>query len=610
MTFLTRRWSVERINRLRNLMLPGSLPLGQELLRSLSTAVRHSFLAGCGVFLALGFLNLDRPALPGLITLACFYIGVSLANVWQVERALRENSSLELVQSAFLRSFVVHTVLALVLALCPWLTGSTLSAYAELLTTLIVIAYSLIFAVMHSVFPWSVLSFGLINGVSVAAYWINTHYDFKWPMAALTLVFFGFLFVVTFNFGRILRRALSLQIERDQARLGAEDAARSLESALTSLKQASVEKLRLFAAANHDLRQPISAISLFVGVLQRKLQRRLGDDVEIKELIEKLDRNLSTLDVIVGSMSDITALETGDFAPRAEVFELSVLIQQLCQEFEGQCQASGTNIQSQLPVLSLFTDPRMVSRIVRSAVDNAVKFAGARPIIVSTVDRAGATFLSIRGFGPGIPDDLRHQVVGDYVQLDNPGRDRKKGYGVGLSIAKRLADALGSHIELHRPEGGGLELLLELTSLIASQPTMESTKVWAHSPGFNEVGSLRRSLKIVVVEDDDDVRAGLEALFETWGQEVRGFANIEATTLHLASLGPAQQPDHILVDNWLPDGRGLDAVADFRGLSPHACLTLLTGDSDAKTTSRARELDITVLLKPVTAERLGRLLFT
>jgi signal transduction histidine kinase/CheY-like chemotaxis protein len=625
MSLLARWISVEQINDLRGLVLPGSLPLGEVLLRNMSTASRHSLIVACFVFAAFAILNLDKPRMAWLFGAGCFFLAVALLNIYQIESTLRSQPSMKRVQSTFLRSFALLTVLGLTLALTPWLIGSSLTAYAELLTTLIVIGYCLIFAVTYSIFPLSVLTFGLINGVSVAFYWISTHYDFKWPLAILTLVFFGFLFVVTLNFGRVLRRALTLQIERDEARLKAESAARSLEDALVSLKRASFEKLRLFAAANHDLRQPISAISLFVGVLQRKLHRKVGPDAEIKDLIEKLDRNLAALDSIVGSLSDITALETGDFAPRAEMFELNALIEPIVLEFAGQCEIKGTSLQIDVPQTHLFSDPRMLTRIIRSALDNAIKYASSKAVLIAVMNDASGKFLSIRDFGPGIPDNLRAQVTDDYIQLDNPGRDRKKGYGVGLSIAKRMALALGSHIELRHPEGGGLEFLVEIGALVSKQsgqmprhdfeagPSLEDAhvdKAHLERVTLTDQGNTRRRLKIVVVDDDDDVRAGLKALFETWGQEVEDFASIELTSGHLSSLSGMQQPDHILVDNWLPDGRGLDAVRNFRTLSPRAHLTLLTGDTDAQTLRRASELNIEVLLKPVTAERLGRLLLS
>jgi signal transduction histidine kinase len=608
LSLLSRFISVEQINRVRDLFLPGSLPLGRELLLSLSTAIRHSFLAAWFVFGAYALLSLGKPRSPWLFAAAFVYMALSYFNARQVGQAILGDSSMERVQSTFLRSFASLTALALILAAVPWLIGTSMSAYAELLTTLIVIGYCLLFAVIHSVFPLSVLSFCLINGVSVSAYWLSTHYDFKWPMAALILVFFVFIFVVTLNFGRVLRKALSLQIERDEARQRAEQAARGLEEALANLKRANFEKLRLFGAANHDLRQPISAISLFVGVLQRKLKRKVGDDPEIEDLIEKVDRNLATLDVIVGSLSDITSLETGGFAPRPEVFDLKELVQQLSKEFEGHCEASGTEIQLLVPPLNLFSDPRMLARIVRNALDNAIKYAGGGPVIISVFDGGTAVYLSVRDFGPGIPSPLRSQVIDAYIQLDNPARDRKKGYGLGLSIAKRLADALGSRIELRQAEGTGLEFLLEIGSLVSTQPNLGLSPSPRQNGGIALGSSRLERLKIVVVDDDDDVRAGLEALFETWGQDVRGFANIEQTSAHLGGLSQDRQPDHILIDNWLPDGRGLDAVHTFRSLSPRARLTLLTGDTDAKTLARAEELGIKVMLKPVTAERLGQLL--
>ncbi len=599
--------------------------MSRELLFGLVTSIRYSLLVAWLVLVALAVIVHGTAREIWIYPLGCGFLALGYWNLWSIERLVSGPAGLDELWAGFLRNLRVQATCAVLLAAIVWFVGPGLSAYGELMLTLLLAGYCLLFAFIHSTFPWSVMVTALLTGVSLTAYWAHTRHDFKWPVAMLTLVFFALMMRAVFNFGSVMRRSLRLQIERDEARQRAENAARGLEDALAQLRRADTEKLRLFAAANHDLRQPISAISLFVGVLERKLRRKLGDDEEIDDLLDKLDRNIQALDVIVNSLSELTSLERGGLKVQPRSFELDAVVRDVVREFSAQSDRSRTPIEVRLPALAMFSDPAMLTRIIRNVLDNALKYAAGRQVEVSLsgdlprwlASREGPMQMSIRDHGPGIPEAMRAHVFDEYIQVNNPARDRKKGYGLGLSIARRMADALGSNIELRSPEGGGLEFLLDLAPMISTRARLPSADAASEASPRIRYSTLDQDQpdpaltspqSIVLVDDDDDVRAGLQALFETWGHRVRGFSTIRDTLNHLASLPGSAKPRHILVDNWLPDGRGIERVADFRALSPDSRLTLLTGDSDPRTVAHAAQVGMGVLIKPVTANTLAQLL--
>ena len=393
------------------MVLPGSLPLGRELLSGLGNAIRHSLIGAWVVVGALIYISFDKPGAEWIygICLAC--LAIIYFNLRKIEALAQGMPALERVRRGFVVNLASYAVVAALLALTPWLLGHSLNAYGDILLTVVLVGYSVLFAFMHSAFPWSVFVFALINCLSLSFFWANSPYDFKWPLAALTIVFFLLMMRATFNFGQILRHSLRLQIERDAARMRAEGSARGLEDALAELQRANGEKLRLFAAANHDLRQPISAISLFVGVLHRKLKRKLGEDEEINDLLDKLDRNIQTLDVIVSSLSELTAMERGGMKVQPRAFDLWPLIDDVVREFQGQAENLSTPIRVQVPDLRMFTDPSMLARIIRNVLDNALKYAPGGEILLSMSNAGGVPqwsadqrpmTLSIRDRGPGI----------------------------------------------------------------------------------------------------------------------------------------------------------------------------------------------------------------
>ena len=638
--------SLERMQRLRALVVPGSAPLDHALLKALAGTVRQTLFGPVLVFASLMYLAYDKPRATWLLSIALSYIVLSWLNHRRIFKAAAWSAaapadSLEkapdLVRVIFVKNIATFLALAMLMGAVPWVMGSGFSAYGELTTTLILIGYTLLLAFMHSAFPCTVLVFATVVCLAVTGYWLSTPYEFKLPLAALTLVFYALLLRSTFRFGRILRMSLLLQVERDEARITAENAALKLEQALKSLRQANAEKLRLFAAANHDLRQPISAISLFVGVLQRKLSRSPeGLAPEINDLFDKVDRNIQTLDVIVSSLADITSSESGGYQIKPELFELQSYVAALVNEFDRQSEIRQTPITLKMEPRRMYADAGMLARILRNVIDNALKYAYGREVKISVLMRVSSgqstvlePWLSVRDHGPGIPAQYRDEVFVEYVQMANPERDRNKGYGLGLSIVKRLADTLGAAIELREPLGGGLEFLLNLSTLLApsrtihagalpnlekmehAQPDLARPSLDPAIVAFQETRlSLidERSKKIMIVDDDDDVRAGLSIMVGLWGYEVQGFANMTHALAHLRALSSERLPRHILLDNWLPDARALDCIQLIKGLSPGSHLSLVTGDTDSATLARASQLGVRVLHKPIKPESLAELI--
>ena len=125
----------------------------------------------------------------------------------------------------------------------------------------------------------------------------------------------------------------------------------------------------------------------------------------------------------------------------------------------------GLNLQFPTPDGSLWlrADRTKLSRIVGNLVGNAIKFTekGDVRVDVSRTEEGGVAF-RVADTGVGIATEHQRHIFDEFVQLRNPERDRNKGTGLGLTICKRLVDAMGGRLDLQSTPGQGSTFVVTL----------------------------------------------------------------------------------------------------------------------------------------------------
>jgi CheY-like chemotaxis protein len=202
--------------------------------------------------------------------------------------------------------------------------------------------------------------------------------------------------------------------------------------------------------------------------------------------------------------------------------------------------------------------------------------------------------------GRGVPADQHEAIFSDFVQLGNPERDRRKGLGLGLAIARRLARRIGSDITLASVEGRGSVFRFELPRAAADRDHAIATTDNTPPPS-GETGAAP-SAHILVIDDDEAIRASLGALLRATGYSVDAVETI-AEGLDCAR---ERMPDLIICDLRLRAGKnGADAVRMLRAQSPRRIGALLiTGETHPDRIAEVAREDIEVLYKPTPPDRL------
>lgn len=404
-------------------------------------------------------------------------------------------------------------------------------------------------------------------------------------LAAMTIFYIPVTMRFAYNLNRSFRESIALRFEN----LGL---IAKLREQTEMAERANTAKSRFLAAASHDLRQPMHALTLFVEILRR------GDLAPSQRTtVNHVVRAVTALDGLFEALLDMSRLDAGLVQTTAEHFSLNELLDRIRAEYTPVAQAKGLRLRVAQSNVVVVSDRQSLERIVRNLVENAVRYTENGSVLIGCRRRGNTVVLQVCDTGPGIPADKRAEVFVEFYQMGNDERDRRKGLGLGLAIVDRLCKVLGHEIRLESQPGRGSVFSVTVPQGDPGQcqaaPDTDAVQI--------EVGFDREL--IAVVDDDPHIREGTRELLVRWNCEV---VVAEGGDALRAALATTRKPPSVLIcDYRLRDGEtGLDVIAAMRDeFNCDIPALLITGDSDARL--RAVESDsLFVLHKPLAPARL------
>lgn len=361
-----------------------------------------------------------------------------------------------------------------------------------------------------------------------------------------------------------------------------------LQSQALALREANAAKSRFFAAASHDLRQPLQAMNLYMSVLQ-------GGQKDAVTLA-RLDECLSALDRLLAVVLDLSRLDSGQITPRPRPFAVQPLLERLASMYEASARHKGLQMRVHPTAAWTVSDPALLERVLANLLTNAIRYTGHGGVLLGVRRKADGLSLFVADTGIGIPEDAHESIFEEFVQLDNPARDPDKGYGLGLPTVRRIADLLGHPVELCSRPGRGSVFALRLP---LAAPGSEQAP-----PETTAAASLQG--RVLVVEDNALVRDALVQLLAGWGLTVRAVCDGDEAFSALAE--PDGNFDAVLSDLRLPGTRdGLVVLREARARQSALKLAaILTGEDIQPLHSAGHEFP--VLRKPLRPLQLRTLL--
>ena len=423
--------------------------------------------------------------------------------------------------------------------------------------------------------------------------------QFEWAlMGAASMLYCGFVVQVCRTQARTLDEGFRYRFENAALVEALTTEKAEAESARQRAEQANLAKSQFLAAASHDLRQPLYALGLFSTALE---DMRL--DAAGRNVARKIQDSIGAMETLFEGLLDLSKLEAGVIEPRFEAVSVDAMFDRLTQVFLPLALDRGIELRLRSDGEYVWSDPVLLEQVLANLVSNAVRWTRQGGVLLAVRRRRGALRFEVWDTGVGIDAAQLDRIFEDYVQLQNPERDRRRGLGLGLSIARRSIALLGSRIEVSSRQGRGSLFAFaqpEATSERSSVPVRDRAQLLPAIPR-------RADLPVLVVEDDEDVRLALTTLLARWGVAVEAVASGDAA---LERFSAGARYGLMLVDYRLAGSfTGLDLIDRLRARDPDAPpAVLITGESDPHMLRPALGPPVPVLSKPVSREQLRLLL--
>ena len=353
------------------------------------------------------------------------------------------------------------------------------------------------------------------------------------------------------------------------------------------LKEASRAKSRFLAAASHDLRQPIQALTILNSVARKSVT-----DQAHQSIIAKQQKSLDSMARLLNALLDISKLEAGIVKPDITDCAVQKIFDDLHAEFDEQARMKGLELIVEPCGDIARSDSRLLTQILENFISNAIRYTHDGFVRLRCIHQATYIRLEVLDTGLGIEPDEIGNIFDEFHQA-TAGATRPEGLGLGLSIVKRTADLLGCDLDVDSKPGKGSAF-----SVVVPQGNRAELAL-----ADSEQTPLPESVtgKILIVDDEPAVLDATAILL-----------NLEGFDVQTASSGPEaikriadQSPDLLITDYHLRgDETGAEVIRSIRHqIGRDIPVIVVSGDtSDALALQDLN--DIGFLTKPVDTDEL------
>ena len=425
----------------------------------------------------------------------------------------------------------------------------------------------------------------------LALMWLLAGPWLGFAVATLIVLFFG----VQMRFARdnlaTFEQSFRIRLENRELaeRLAAERS--ELERTRDAAVQANREKSRFLAAASHDLRQPLQALTLNSGHLARLA---LSDDA--RAIAADVGTSVEQLRTMLDALLDLSKLDAGVVVAAPRRVRLQPHLQAVVAGFRAAALARGLALECECAAdLAALTDPELLRRMLSNLVDNAIKFTASGAVTVSARLQGDEVEIAVADTGPGIAAEHHSLIFEDLVQVPANGGERPGGHGLGLGIVRRAAALLGVELQLDSAPARGAVFHWRLPRVAAFDALAAADEA---VPGLHG--------RVILILDDDAMVRGAYAA---------ALGHAGATTLTSATTAEAmrqlEQADAAVVDWRLAEeGDGFDAIEQMRAQRPGLAVVMVTADTGSAIAGAAQRHGVALLRKPVDMATLARALLS
>ena len=472
-----------------------------------------------------------------VVTLSCWFALLGLVNVYPANRIGQE-----IFPGFFVVLFLAFTLFRLRAITAAWLVG------------LCVVTYHFI-ELCHYIWgnastPWS--------------HWVTR--------GAMVLMMYLAGIVVCIQFELTARREFVFRRTLRAAKARVEAASRAVNQQNQRMREFVREKERFFSSAYHDIQQPLSAINLFIRSARIKLEGEHAASHDL-DVIEETARDILDMFKDIQDYSEL-----GSYVPHLSPVDTQAVLTEVFEQYLEPAMSRGIELRISVrrrPPPFIESERSLFKRALSNFVSNAIKNTSVGGVVVGWVEIGERLRIDVRDTGVGISPVHRETIFAEYYQIDNPGRDRSKGLGLGLSIVRRVIGILPKHsMSFWSAEGRGSRF--SLYAPISTMTSVIGTGTDDRKDGVST--SILKGRYVLLCDDEPTVLEGLRRLFLSAGALVDTAESMAGFEAILADDG--RIPDIIVTDIRLRDGPTGIEVADrirrhfaWAGVLPVAFIT-------------------------------------
>lgn len=384
-----------------------------------------------------------------------------------------------------------------------------------------------------------------------------------------------------------VRRTMAFRMERE----------RMLAAERQAAEAANAAKSRFLATVSHEIRTPMNGVLGTIELLEASPL-----DADQREMAAVIRRSAGGLLELLNQLLDQSKIEAGKLDIADEPFDLAEVIREALEVVRPVARAKQLRLTTELPTdvpRAVAGDAARVRQILLNLLGNAVKFTEHGEVAIAAAPVAGGVTIRVRDTGIGMAPDALARLFRPFEQADASTTRRFGGTGLGLTIARELAELMGGTLDAASTPGSGSEFILEL-------PLRSCDR--APAPGVAGAIHARLGLDVLVADDDPTNRWVIGRQLDRLGCRAT-IVDDGRAALNVWSSDPGRW--QVVVTDWhMPglDGLGLlealRADPRFPGVRPTVVMLTASGLPEEIARARAAGADL-VLVKPVALERLS-----
>ncbi len=369
-----------------------------------------------------------------------------------------------------------------------------------------------------------------------------------------------------------------------------------LENAKQMADEANQAKTRYLSGISHELRTPLNTILGYSEILDK------ASDIPEKhrKALDIMCRSGEYLADLIEGLLDISKIEARKLNLIYGDTNLSVLLDQLVTYFSNA--AGKKNLEFEYKVENALpkyvnTDEKRLRQILTNLLSNAVKYTPSGKVVFRIRYRNEVATIEVSDTGIGIKKEDLERIFEPFRRLEYT-RMHADGTGLGLTITNLLVTIMGGELDVQSEYGRGSRFILKLR---LNRSSLKKVPEYDHGKITGYTGTEKRSLTVLVADDNEEHRALMSRILEPIGFKVVHAWNYQSAVEQMRK----QNPDLFLVDISMPEKNGWDLLQKIREEGINTPVIMVSAEvSEGNVPERIRKMHNGYMIKPIKQEKL------